>query len=109
MGKLVRDLVPDLERARGSSFTTRVLEGGEYRQALLTKLGEESAEAQRTTDEASLREELADVLEVLSSLAELLPGGMAGIEEARRNKHRDRGGFAGRIYMDEYVPGDRGA
>jgi predicted house-cleaning noncanonical NTP pyrophosphatase (MazG superfamily) len=97
--KLVRDRIPDIIAAEGGLPVTRVLDHAAYRQALLDKLAEESAEAARASD-ADLPEELADVLEVLRALT--AAAGMSweqflALADDKRNR---RGGFAGQIFLE---------
>lgn len=97
MEKLVRDRIPEIiAAARGEMPPFRVASPAEYRQLLAEKLREETAEYL----ESRQPEELADILEVLRSLARA--GGLdpGEIEETRREKARARGGFEKRIVMD---------
>lgn len=95
MPKLVRDRIPDLFPASAS----RVLDETEYRSALLDKLGEEVHEY--LTDRTP--EELADVLEVLHALAALHALTPENLEGLRLHKATERGGFAGRVWLEEHV------
>lgn len=92
MPKLVRDRIPDLFPAN----TYRVLDQGEYESALRNKLTEEVQEylTNRTP------EELADVLEVLHALAALHGMTSDGLETLRARKAAERGGFAGRVWVE---------
>lgn len=87
--KLVRDLIPDLIRAEGREPAVRVAGADERLGLLVAKLSEECAEF---AADRSL-EELADVLEVVDALAELL-GGTAALETVRAAKRTARGGFS---------------
>lgn len=98
--KLIRDLVPSkLDRLR-VAYRTRTLDDDEYRSRLLDKLMEETAELRAAANDDEQREELADVLEVVLAIAELL-GGLERLEQTRVAKAEDRGGFAGRILLEE--------
>jgi predicted house-cleaning noncanonical NTP pyrophosphatase (MazG superfamily) len=57
--KLVRDRIPEIIQAGGGHPVTRVLDEACYRQALLSKLVEEAAEA-ASAGTANLPEELAE-------------------------------------------------
>jgi predicted house-cleaning noncanonical NTP pyrophosphatase (MazG superfamily) len=94
--KLVRDKIPQIIRARGSEPIIRVASAAEYRQLLLAKLAEEADEV-LAADDADMPEELADVLEVLLALASDLGLGAGQLEELRKTKAAERGGFAERI------------
>ncbi|GAA5531916.1 nucleoside triphosphate pyrophosphohydrolase [Deinococcus aluminii] len=95
MPKLVRDRIPELFPA----YTYRVLDKAEYRPALLAKLEEEVQEY--LTDRTP--EELADVLEVLHALAALHGLTPEGLEALRARKAAERGGLAGRVWLEEHV------
>jgi predicted house-cleaning noncanonical NTP pyrophosphatase (MazG superfamily) len=98
--KLVRDGVPRIIEAGGGRPVTRVLDQTRYLAALRAKLMEEAEEA-RSAPDGQLRSELADVLEVLQTLA--AAHGMSWedvVAEAVRK--RERGGFDQRIFL-EYV------
>lgn len=94
--KLVRDKVPAQAQARGVTkvVSVRRLDHLEYVAALARKLVEEAKEF-----EASLSmEELADVYEVLLTLARTLAS-VEFLKKVRKVKRRIRGGFDGRTYM----------
>jgi len=96
--KLVRDRIPEIIEAGGQTCTTRILQGDEYLQALLTKLVEEAQEVK----EAAVYqrpEELADVLEVVDALLVALGLTEAQVREVQRRKRETRGGFAQGIYL----------
>ena len=91
--KLVRDRIPEILDAKGVSYEKRIVEGEEYKTALIIKLHEELAEF----TEAGAIEELADILEVVEAL-KVLPE-YADVERIRKEKHDERGGFAGGIVL----------
>lgn len=95
-GKLVRDRIPQLIRARGAEPVTYVAEVDEYHSRLRDKLGEEFEEF-LAADEESALEELADMLEVMHALAAHLGGDSAQLEKIRESKARERGCFADRV------------
>ena len=102
VGKLVRDRIPELIRARGAEPITRVLDEAEYDAALRDKLVEEARELQAATNPAELLAEAADVYEVLAALAERLGVGLDAIAEAARHKRNERGAFEDRIWLESY-------
>ena len=93
--KLVRDNIPEIIKRAGEDPKTRVLSDEEYLSALIKKLNEEYEEFK--ADESM--EELADIQEVVNALAEEL-GGIDKLEEVRREKHKKRGGFKNRIFLE---------
>ncbi len=97
MEKLVRDRIPEIIAAdRGETPPSRIAPDREYRELLAEKLREETAEYL----ESRQTEELADILEVVLALARTAGLGPDEIEAVRREKARERGGFAQRIVMD---------
>lgn len=92
--KLVRDNIPDQLRARGISFEEqRVASMEEYKEELIKKVGEESTEF--LADKSV--EELADLVEVIEALKKFPE--YANLEEVRRDKYNDKGGFDKRIIL----------
>lgn len=102
--KLVRDRIPDILKQKGIRVGTHVLEAGEYLPTLFAKLVEETAElkAAAPLDSASgltrgkpekLQEELADVLEVLKSIADECNIPWPELEATQQAKREKRGGF----------------
>lgn len=96
VGKLVRDRIPQIIRADGAEPVTYTAGAEEYRSRLRDKLGEEVAEFLEA-DEESAPEELADVLEVVRTLAADLGIDADQLEKIRETKAGERGGFADRI------------
>lgn len=91
--KLVRDKIPEFLDMKGVSYEKRIADDAEYRTELIKKLVEESQEFA----EAGAIEELADVLEVVSSLRNL--GEYTDVESVRVAKQKERGGFEKRIIL----------
>jgi predicted house-cleaning noncanonical NTP pyrophosphatase (MazG superfamily) len=96
--KLIRDALPAMMRAQGLTVEDRRLGDDDYRAALLTKLGEEAAEAGAAHADEALLEELADVSEVTHALLALIGRTPADLELVRLAKREARGGFDGRVY-----------
>jgi len=97
--KLVRDRIPELIEANGHHAVTRILDGQDYRAALLAKLIEEAREAQGApTDE--LPSELADVWEVLQALLSTVPMTWQGFQALAASKRGERGGFSEGIFLE---------
>jgi predicted house-cleaning noncanonical NTP pyrophosphatase (MazG superfamily) len=96
--KLIRDKQPEIMRASGIQVFERPMEKEEYLQRLKDKLLEEAKEVAATVCEKELREELADVFEVMLSLLEVYGMELADIQQTAEQKKRVRGGFDDRIY-----------
>lgn len=101
MGKLVRDLIPEIIRADGRHPVSRTLEPEEYEDALHAKLAEEAAELRDARDGKRL-EEAADVYEVLSALVAHHGFTMDEVSETAAEKRSARGGFAGRVWLESW-------
>ncbi|MBI2583664.1 MAG: nucleoside triphosphate pyrophosphohydrolase [Candidatus Aenigmarchaeota archaeon] len=97
--KLVRDNVPDIMKEKGENAEFRQASEEEYKQLLKKKLVEEALEFQAE----SKTEELADVLEVLHALAEASGTVISEIEEIRKAKREERGGFSKRIVLERWI------
>ncbi len=91
--KLVRDKIPEILDAKNLSYEQRIATPEEYKSELLKKLGEEIKEF----TEAGDPEELADVFEVVEALKKLPD--YENVEELRKNKLEQRGGFNKRIIL----------
>ena len=96
--KLVRDKIPDIIRSNGEEPITRVLSEEEYKIELEKKLQEELNETLQATGSDRI-EELADMLEVMTSLAEVEGKTLDDIIATRNKKKEERGGFQKRLYL----------
>jgi len=98
-GKLVRGKIASIIKNNGEQPVFRRLENDEeYRKALLNKLREEVDEF--IADGGSLGERV-DIEEVLRAIDEEFGFTPADIEEARRDKHDERGGFEDRVFLED--------
>src|SRR3954454_17683736 len=104
MGKLVRDLIPEIIESDGRVAERRTLTDKEYDVALLAKLREEVTELAEAAPGDRL-EEAADVYEVL--LALLAGAGLDAddLMRAAAQKRAERGGFPERVWLE---PGGEG-
>lgn len=93
--KLVRDRIPELIRRQGETPIIRILEEEEYILCLEAKLDEEAGEFHRD----KTPEELADILEVVFTLAKAQGCTVEKLMEIYRCKHEARGGFDERVYL----------
>ena len=93
--RLVRDNVPQLMRRRGEHPIVRTAEPYEYAGLLRAKLVEEVEEFLDSDDP----HELADVMEVLLALAQMLGCDGDDIERMRSEKAVQNGGFANRLVL----------
>lgn len=94
--KLVRDRIPEIIDASGEHPVTHVADDAEYERRLGDKLLEEAAEF----DESGDLEELADVLEVIDAILAFDGSSRAELDEQRREKRENRGGFDERVVLE---------
>jgi predicted house-cleaning noncanonical NTP pyrophosphatase (MazG superfamily) len=98
--KLVRDNIPDIIRENNEEPIIRTLSDLEYQKELEKKLLEECNEVLLSKGDERI-EELADLLEVMISLAEVENNTFDDIEKARILKKDKRGGFSKKIYLED--------
>ena len=97
--KLVRDRIPEIIEASGKTCTWETLSDEAYLQLLDEKLNEELAEYQ----ESKSLEELADLLEVMGAVVAARGWTWDELTALRKEKRRQRGGFAKKILLKEVV------
>lgn len=103
--KVVRDKIPASIEAKGEQVTQIRINGEELIEALKTKLIEEAIEVMDAKSTGETIEELADVLEVLHALSRHLEVKMKHIEDARKKKRQERGGFdEGKVLIKTTTP-----
>lgn len=95
--KLVRDKIPEIIKSRGDIPFVHIATEKEYEDALVTKLGEEVKEF--FADPCT--EEIADILEVLHAICNLKNISLNELEEIRKKKVEERGGFNQRIILEK--------
>ena len=96
MGKLVRDRIPEIIQEDRKTPIIRIMDEEEYVRELDLKLCEEVEEYRA---DGSI-EEMADVLEVLQAICIARGYTLQQLEEVRRKKAAERGGFKKRIYWE---------
>ncbi len=100
--KLVRDLIPEIIQKSGNRCVISTLDEQNYAIELEKKLLEEANEY--VMDKTA--EELADILEVIYSLAKLKGVTKEELEEIRLKKFEERGGFYGRLFLHSVIEGE---
>lgn len=98
--KLVRDNIPDIIKSNGEEPITRVLSDKEYKLELEKKLLEECQEVLTSKGNERI-EELADLLEVIISLAKLEDKTLDDVIEVFKAKRLKRGSFDKKIYLED--------
>ena len=96
--KLVRDKIPDIIKSNGEEPIVKILLFDEYKRELERKLQEELNETVEASGIDRI-EELADMLEVMISLAKLENKTLDDIIDYCNKKHEKRGGFQKRLYL----------
>lgn len=96
--KLVRDKLPEIIETSGNQCAFRIMKEEEFKRELRKKLAEEASELSNTPRE-KLPKELADVLELLKSIAEYHGIDFKLVEEKQAERRKKRGGFKKRIYL----------
>jgi predicted house-cleaning noncanonical NTP pyrophosphatase (MazG superfamily) len=103
--KLVRDRIPDAIEERGERVQTARLSAFDRERLMLRKLVEEVVEVRRARTPEERAAELADLLEVVSGIAEILGLSLADLERAMSAKREARGGFErGLVLVETYLP-----
>lgn len=96
--KLIRDNIPELIGSSGGCCATRVLESSDFELELKNKLVEEAQEV-RVADGKHILEELADVLEVVKTLASNHKITFDMMERQRVKKLKTHGGFTKKLLL----------
>lgn len=99
--KLVRDNIPTIIEQDNEVPFTRILNDNDYKKELYKKLKEECDEVIDSKNTFELFEELADLLEVIKSIAQLEDKTIDDIIEIANQKRLKRGGFEKRIFLEK--------
>lgn len=97
--KLVRDKIPAMLDKNGGETETKILDNTEYIKCLFEKLKEECEEVISAPSHESLKEELADLLEVMIAISKINNINFSDIEQTRIKKREKRGGFDSKIFL----------
>ena len=97
--KLVRDRIPEIIEANGSTCVTEILSDEDYLKMLDAKLDEELAEYHADQN----IEELADLMEVIRACAVARGYSVEELEQVRAEKAAKRGGFERKILLKEVI------
>lgn len=101
--KLVRDNIPNIIKNNGGEPFTRILTDEEYKIELEKKLYEEYNEVLNTQNTEERIEELADMIEIISSLALVEGKNLDVVLECAKKKSIKRGGFEKKIYLEKVI------
>lgn len=100
--KLVRDNIPKIIEEKNETPIIRILNDAEYKEALEKKLYEEYKEVLET-NESDRVEELADMLEVIKSLASLENKSLDDVISLMNSKSEKRDSFKERIFLEKVI------
>jgi predicted house-cleaning noncanonical NTP pyrophosphatase (MazG superfamily) len=97
--KLVRDKTIDFMQDQGSKMYWFALQDADFVKQLKIKLLEEAEEVVHCKNKQELLEELADVLEIVQTLAQLHNFDQAQLTQACQKKLQEKGGYEKRIFL----------
>ena len=100
--KLVRDNIPEIIKGNGGEPYTRILDDEVYKKELEKKLNEEYHEVLEATGKERV-EELADMIEIIKSLAQLEDSTLDEVIEVAQEKAQKRGAFKDKIYLEKVI------
>ena len=98
--KLIRNKIPQIIKSNGKTSTTRILPEEEYIKRTLQQNPRRTEYLEATTKEHKL-EELSDLLELINALAEHEGTTLEEINNIRKKKAEERGGFSNRVFLIE--------
>lgn len=101
--KLVRDNIPEIIRKNNGNPVTRILNDKEYKKELEKKLYEEYNEVLDASESIDRIEELADMLEIICSLAKLENETLDSVIKVMLEKRKKRGGFEKKIFLEKVI------
>lgn len=97
--KLIRDKIPGIMAMTGKKANTTTLSDEDYIKELRKKTKEELQEYLAADNDSDALEELADLLELMHSLVNIHGSSMEEVEEFRKKKAEQRGGFHDRVFL----------
>lgn len=99
--KLIRDKIPQIIESNGEKPIFRKLSDEDYKIELEKKLLEEYNEVLKADCATERMEELADMLEIIISLAKLENKSLEDIITIADKKRKKRGGFDKKIFLEK--------
>ncbi len=100
--KLVRDKIPEIIRSNKALPKVSLLSVEQFRVALKEKMLEEAKELLLAKTEEEVLDELADILQLLESIATNYKIKFSELKKRKNKKKETRGGFDKMIFL-EYV------
>lgn len=102
MKKLVRDKIPKIIASKWENCEYFIADENSYFNALLAKVLEESIEVSKAENDAELKEEIADLYEVLDALIKNKNFSRDEILEIQKEKRDKKWGFEKKIILTKY-------
>ncbi|MEA3293097.1 MAG: nucleoside triphosphate pyrophosphohydrolase [Patescibacteria group bacterium] len=96
--KLIRDKIPEIIESNNGKYELRIMKENEFKKELRQKLIEESKEVIKA-NKKELEKELADVLEIIKSIAESEDICFKIIEKEQKARRKERGNFKKRLFL----------
>ncbi|SDQ08518.1 Predicted house-cleaning noncanonical NTP pyrophosphatase, all-alpha NTP-PPase (MazG) superfamily [Virgibacillus subterraneus] len=97
--KLIRDKIPGIIAMTGKKANTATLSDEDYIKELRKKTKEELQEYLAADNDSDALDELADLLELMHTLANVHESSMEEVEKIREKKAEQRGGFNDRVFL----------
>lgn len=98
--KLVRDNIPIIISTDHKTAKIRTLNDDEYLKYLKLKLIEEAKEVNTTQNNVELKNELADILEVIEAILTFSQISIQEVVKSKENKALKNGKFNKRIFLE---------
>ncbi|EOO40974.1 nucleoside triphosphate pyrophosphohydrolase [Bacillus mycoides] len=99
--KLIRNKLPQIIKSNGKTPKIRILPEDEYIKEICKKTQEELTEYLEADTKEHKLEELSDLLELINALAEYEGTTLKEINNIRKKKAKERGGFQNRVFLIE--------
>lgn len=100
--KLVRDNIPNIIKLKGEMPVIKILDDDAYKIELEKKLNEEYHEVLEAVGVDRI-EELADMLEIIRTLAKLEGKTLQDVIDTANLKKQKRGAFAEKIFLEKVI------
>ena len=99
--RLIRNKIPQIIKSNGKTPITKLQNEDEYIEELCKKTQEELTEYIEAKTKPDKLEELSDLLELINALAEHEGTTLEEINNIRKKKAEERGGFSDRVFLIE--------
>lgn len=97
--KLIRDNIPEIVKSKGEEINIYIASEEEYNKKLFEKVLEESNEIVNSKNSEELKEEIADLYEVLDTIIKNKNISKSEILEIQKQKREEKWSFENRIIL----------